>query len=299
MKFSKLVAWIENQKEFFAKLTYALIVIAYAVGALIPPLADIVLKPLGFSWTVDGNSILIGAVIAHFGFLMALVLDVHSKTTAQERWYPTHQEALSDIRQSLVKATARPNCELTWIGVSLQSAWLALEDVLQRMERGDSRIDITLFQSDPAFLRGVSGSMEGLIQITEAQMNYMRRRLAAMEPALRRSGSKVGLHQYAYMPNYHGVLINGEELFLSNVRWQGADASDLSVPREPFERLDRSTPRGVYMIELFLSWRRKALVYAEEAGTSHEFPAVAMAPVQLAPSPARVRKPKADRPPAK
>lgn len=274
--FAETIAWLEGNKPLLAKVTYFGLLVVYAIGI---PLWPAISTKLGFDDKL-GVTLVIGAFTVHLGMIVTLLVDIHTKNNPKETWFQSHQASLPAVREVLDSALLAKSCCLVWIGVSMQSAWLALEQVFQKIEKSEAiNLNITLLQSNPEFLRSIFGDNAHLAKITEGQWDYMNQRCKQIEPALRATQSKITLAQYSYMPNIHGLLIGDRTLFLSSVRWQG---DELSVPREPFELLTAETNRGRYSIELYNSWLQHGIKSAEQSGKIQHYP------TPQNPSPSRV-----------
>jgi hypothetical protein len=276
---AKLFIWFDDRKPFLAKLTYGFVVFSYAFGLSLGVLNKHVFQAIGWKIDIDPYEFITAALIAHFGIFMAILVDIHKKVLPSEMWFGSHQDALPEIRSALNVCVKEGAPHICWIGVSLQSAWLALEDVLRKLEDGTvHKLNIVLLQSEPESLRKIEGEMEGIAEIAEGQMHYMQQRCRLLSDTLEKTGSTIVIGQYDYMPNIHGTLFNQSLLFLSNVRWTGKDLSELSVPREPFERFDARSDKGRYMIGLYNSWLEKGLANAEKNGKLYQFPQSKSAP---------------------
>lgn len=220
-----------------------------------------------------GSSLLLGVFIVHLGVLMSLLVEIHERTQPAETWFDFHQEALPTMRSYLKKAMQARPCNIVWIGVSLQSAWLALEGVFGEIENSSiGEVKVTLLQCDPEFLKKLPGNTEGISVATGGQIDYMRKRCETMEQALISTKSEIIIAQYSYMPNFHGLLIGDNTLFISTVRWHGKNVEELSVHREPNELLTANTARGIYFIELYRSWLEKGVLSAKEQGKYYSYP---------------------------
>ncbi len=258
-RFAAAIAWLDTNKPFLAKITYASLFLTYLIG--IPA------WPAISTWlSLDkemGVTLVIGVFIAHLGLILTLVVDIYSKVLPAETWFQSHQEALPTIRELLNAALHERPCKIIWIGVSMQSAWLALENVFRNIEEAAaSEVKVTLLLINPDYLRTLPGENDGLAKATEGQIEYMTTRCQAMNQALLSTNSEITLAQYSHMPNFHGPLIGDNTLFLSAVRWHGDGYKELSVPREPNELLTSSTNRGRYSIKLYNSWLEKGLISA-------------------------------------
>jgi hypothetical protein len=269
--FAAVIAWLDSNKPFLAKLTYVSLFLTYLIGI---PAWPAISERFGLDSSL-GTSLVIGAFIAHLGVLLSLMVDMHNEMTPRETWFQSHQEALPSIRAALNAAVRERPCRIVWIGVSMQSAWLALENVFRAIEESTvAEIKVTLLLVNPEFFRTLPGSNEGLATLTEGQMEYMSKRCEAMQQALLATQSEIVLAQYSYMPNFHGLLVGDHTLFLSTVRWHGKNRHELSVPREPKELLTSNTNRGRYAIELYHSWLEKGCVTAQEQGRLFRYPSL-------------------------
>lgn len=206
----------------------------------------------------------IGAFVAYLGIVTAILADLLKRTEPKESRFQSHSDANKAIIPEIQKAIRGRSCEVYWIGVTLQSAWLTLERSLNEpvRKRQLRNLKIKLLQSNPDYLCQILPSGDAMISATRTQWDLIQQFKARYEEEIKATGSAIEIAQYSYMPNLHGVLINRNTLFLSNVRWEDGAYSELSVPHEPFERLDRSTERGEYLISLYLSWLEKGFAVA-------------------------------------
>lgn len=269
---SEIGVWFEKNKLLTGKIIYTSLFVVYLVGIPAWPLISTLFgvdKDLGFS-------IFIGVLVAQQGIFFSILSDIYDKGRTPELWFQSHQESLPTLRKELERALEERPVSVVWLGVSMQSAWLALEGVFSKIEEGlVSEVKVVLLPIHPDYCRTLPGNNDGLAMVTEGQMEYMRRRCTAMSPALNATKSEIIIAQYAYMPNFHGVLVNESTLFLSTVRWHGENFEELSVPREPYELIDSATPRGRYAIRLFNSWVDKCLTMAKDANMLFNYPQVA------------------------
>jgi hypothetical protein len=252
-EFVAAFTWLQDNKRFGVWIGCALVVATGLLRNWIPQLFPV-------------------AVFLYLGALTTIVLDIHRRSDVDRTIYPSHQEAASVFYEEIAGAlNGRGGCNLAWIGVTLQSAWLTLENALGRgiADGQISKLNIRLLQSDPRYLKKLLGSTDSQAQLAKEQADHIVRFCERHEASLRATGSTIELAQYAYMPNYHGLLVNDERVYLATVRWWGSDFEELSVPHEPFERFDRSTPRGRYMIDLYSAWLGRGFATAT---VLHKFP---------------------------
>jgi len=237
----RLLSWLDRTKRVAALFACALIVAAGALQKVAP-------------WFLPY------AVVLYLISITSLLLEIHGHTTQEETIYGSHQEAGPAFFDEIRAAVERQGrCDIAWIGVTMQSAWLTIENALGRVIADGTRSDlhIRLLQADPEYMAMILEADDSCPQLTREQWEHICRFGRRNKDSLRASHSSVEIAQYAYMPNYHGLLINGELLFLSTVRWTGRGFTELSVPHEPFQRFDHSTERGRYMIQLYQAWLQK------------------------------------------
>ena len=240
-EYAAFFALLQDHKRLVAWIGFVLVTVSAALKSVVPQLLPV-------------------AAFVYLTALTSVVVDIHRRTEVIRTVFPSHQAATSAFFDEITSAIhAHGACELAWIGVTMQSAWLTLENALGRAITDGQIADlhIRLLQSDPDYLRELLGTDDSLGQLAREQAEHICRFSTRNAQNLRSAGSTIELAQYAYMPNYHGLLINGETLYLATVRWAGPDFSELSVPTEPFERFDRSTDRGRYMIYLYTAWLEK------------------------------------------
>jgi len=200
------------------------------------------------------------AILLYLTAITAILLEIHAWTAPSLNVYSSLQAAATVLLEEIQKGSRRKGrCDILWLGVTMQSAWLTIENAIGRdlAECAITDIHIRLLQSDPGYLLSILKSDDSTPQLTAEQAQYIARFCERNSNALKAGRSTISIAQYAYMPNYHGLLINESVLYLSTVRWTGGEYAELSVPHEPFERFDRSTPRGQYMIDLYCAWVEK------------------------------------------
>jgi hypothetical protein len=212
------------------------------------------------------------AAVIYLSVITGLLVNMHRHATGAPTVFASHQAASVTFLEEITRAIhGRGRCELVWIGVTLQSAWLTLENALGRelADRHLADVSIRLLQSDPDFLQQLLGQDSTQAKLTHEQAEHICRFASSHSEAMRQGSCTIELAQYAYMPNYHGLLVNGEVLYLATVRWGGEAFEELNVPTEPFERFDRSTERGRYMIDLYMAWLEHG---TRTASKLHTFP---------------------------
>ncbi|HXP38147.1 MAG TPA: hypothetical protein VN817_10315 [Solirubrobacteraceae bacterium] len=245
-EYAAYFAWLQDHKRLAAWFGFVLVTVSAGLKSVVPQLLPI-------------------AAFVYLTALTSVVVDIHRRTDVVRTVFPSHQETAGAFLEEITNAIhAHGPCELDWIGVTMQSAWLTLENAVGRAiaDGQISDLHIRLLQSDPDYLRDLLGSDDGLGLLAREQAEYICRFCTRNTRSLNATESTIELAQYAYMPNYHGLLVNKEVLYLATVRWTGEDFSELSVPHEPFERFDRSTDRGRYMIGLYTAWLERGFCTA-------------------------------------
>ena len=211
--------------------------------------------------------LMVVAVVLYLSVFARILYDIYDKLAEKrKKRFRSHQDANDAIRAEIVSALGRKNCEIVWLGVTLQSAWLTLENALQPVVYAEklNRLKLKLFQTSPSFLAPI---LPEAAAITAEQAKIVQGFAKRFCAELSRSQSEISLVQYDYMPNFHGILIDNKILFLSTVRWIPGDPAELSVPHEPFERIQEGAEEGAYMIALFKSWVEYAELRAKKLST--------------------------------
>ncbi|MCI5119872.1 MAG: hypothetical protein D3908_01505 [Candidatus Electrothrix sp. AUS4] len=266
---SEIGVWFENNKPFAGKITYASLFFTYLVGI---PAWPAISSIFGIDKDL-GLSIFIGVFVIHLGMIFSVLIDIYDRGRTPETWFSSHQDSLPAFRAELDNTLKERPTSIIWLGVSMQSAWLALENVFTKIHEGQlSDVKIILLPIHPEFCKALPGNNDGLASVTQGQMEYMDKRCLAMNDALRTTGCEIIIAQYFHMPNFHGVLLGENRLFISTVRWHGDLLEEMSVPREPYELIDNSTPRGRYYVKLFRSWVGKCTASANEHDTIFKYP---------------------------
>ncbi len=252
-EFVKPFRWLHDNKKFAAWGAYALLTLSILLDNWFPQIFPV-------------------AVFVYLSIMTNVLLDIHRRSEPERTVFPSHQEAQTEFHDEIRSALRQPGrCDIAWIGVTMQSAWLTLENALGKaiQSKQVSNLHIRLLQTDPNFLESILPQGDSQPNLVRKQAEHIETFCSRYTTCLSSTESSLAIAQYAYMPNYHGILINDSVLYLSNVRWSDSDLSELSVPHEPFERFDRSTERGVYMIGLYKSWLEKGFRIAT---SSKSFP---------------------------
>lgn len=245
---------------------------------------------VGLFFRKEHDWIFLSALLGYLAAITALIVKTHKNSEKKAKIFDSLQDANTVIHEEIETAIQGKSCEILWLGVTMQSAWLNLENCLGGpVKRSRVRkLTLNLLQSSPETLRAILKDEE-FAEITEKQYLVIVRFCEQNKDTLSSTGSKISIAQYPHMPNYHGVLINRKTLFISNVRWEEeTEYTTLSVPHEPFERYDSSEPRGDYMIKLFVSWFEKSAQTAAKNYQSDQDNlgmVAASLPVDPAPSP--------------
>jgi hypothetical protein len=267
--FAAAISWIDKNKSIVAKISYVTLFLVYLIVIPAwPIISKVFLIEKDF-----GQTLLVGVFIIHLGIILSILIEIYDKEQPHETWFQNHQEALPSIKEALNIALKERPCKITWIGISFQSAWLALENVFNSIEMGEAtEIKMLLLLIDSDYIRHIDGENNGLASVTEGQLQYMLGRCKAMNQKLRATNSEIVLAQYSYMPNFHGPKIGEHTLFLSTVRWEGDGYGNLSVPLEPNELYTQSSDKGKYIFKLYNSWVEKALESARKNEKMYMFP---------------------------
>ena len=234
--------WINRHKTWAAWISFLALCISLLVKEIYPALY-------------------ITCVLLYLAAITATLLDIHRQIEPPITRFSSHAAANPSVFEEIEKAAKQGRCEICWLGVTMTSAWLTLENKLRPLivKQLVQNLTVRLLQSDPDFLKTILDPGHPMCENTRTEHGTIVDFSIRYKTELDKSESKIEIFQYSYMPNFHGLLINNSILYLSTVRWEGPKYTELSVPHEPFERYDRSTEKGEYLINLFISWFEKGV----------------------------------------
>lgn len=138
------------------------------------------------------------------------------------------------------------------MGLSMGHAWpFLINSLTNRFRAGSEKIDLQIAMLDPSWpeLTWVNPDWAARAR---TNIDEIERYAELLRPVLTSSGSTISLSVYAYMPNWHGVLINDEVLFLSTCFWRNGC---LTGAENRYELLFASDPHlGAPRTSQFRSW---------------------------------------------
>jgi hypothetical protein len=209
---------------------------------------------------------LLGAVVqsmplqvAALGALGVLILETlfairkHIEELETPRVFADFFETTAAMRSEMLRRLERNgSLRVRAMGMSMGHAWPFFMNTLAPLLRDGKHaisLDIAMLDADWPDLVALN---PGWVSRAKANADDIARLGASVSVAMQGSGSSLGLSLYRHMPNWHGVLIDDDLLFLSTCFWQGGT---LTGAENRYELLSNGDPLlGAPRITQFRSW---------------------------------------------
>ena len=202
-----------------------------------------------------GTPAMLGALAASAVIIISMLFEIHKEVTERSinTVYPDFYEASMDMRAAISKAADRDNrLTLRWLGMSMGHAWPFLLNTLNPLMNGrrpiQTRVELAFLDFEWPELETINPQR---IETAKANFESVNRFRQDHQPVLAEKGWSIDAWLYRHMPNYHGLLINERELFLSTCGWQ---EMKLSGAGNPYERFSTNDGFGKKKVELFQQW---------------------------------------------
>jgi hypothetical protein len=170
-------------------------------------------------------------------------------TAMHENFYAVSLALRSEI---IERSHRNKKITIRAIGMSMAHAWPFFTDVTSPII-GDRSIRLNLLVAllDPAW---VDIQKVNRTWAEQAKTSYasMVRFSETHRQSLITSGSRISISLYAHMPNWHGVLIDDDTLFLSTCVWKNGSLNGAENSYEIIRSGERN--EAVRRIEHFRSW---------------------------------------------
>lgn len=219
------------------------------------PTAYILLVLTLVSTVYPQSEIQIAALIALAALVLEVIFDIqkHIASVPTGRVYSDFYQTTESMRNEISRRIeeGRP-VSIRALGISMGHAWTFLtSSVTSRIQKDGKQIDLQIAMINPAWeeLSKINADW-----VARARTNYeeIERHASLMLPHLKSSGSSISLSVYSHMPNWHGVLIDDDILFLSACKWSN---DTLFGGENRYEIVLASDTIGGYAkIDHFRSW---------------------------------------------
>jgi hypothetical protein len=221
-------------------------------------------RPLAFLLiltVIIGSIVPIPAIqIAAIGLLGIIILetlfDIQSKFISKDRRvvFAEFFEASNFMKQVILSRVERNQCvQIRALGMSMGHAWPFLTNTLTPL------LDREMRQTVELHIAMLDGNWEELSRINpdwssraKTNLSEILRFINSHEKRLAAKEWTVTVHQYRHMPNWHGILIDDDLLFLSVCFWRNNRLTGAENGYELLSASDESL--GRHRIAQFKTW---------------------------------------------
>jgi hypothetical protein len=220
------------------------------------PLAFLLVVAAFLSQLVPLPAVQLAALVTLGLIIVEVLFDIRSNLGRNEtvRVYSDFYEASNQIREEILSKLARKrHIRIRALGMSMDHAWRFLANTITPLLDDDTdqkiELDIAILDSRWDELPKINQSWAAL-----AESNYMEilRYLRDNAKSLAAKGWEITVHRYSYMPNWHGILIDSDSLFMSTCFWKNGK---LTGAENQYELLSSSDAElGIHRINQFITW---------------------------------------------
>lgn len=196
------------------------------------------------------------AAASGLGVLVIAVLFDLEKTVihrlSTSRFEDFHDVA-ADMRAVALRRAGKDNFRLDAIGMSMGHAWTLISGVLDTLLRDTNarNIQINISMLDPTWPE-LHQLNPGWAARAPANHTAIVDYIARHQNDFNQRHWTFALHTYRHMPNWHGICLDDQVLFLSTCSWQSAE---LTGGENEYERLERgSGDKNDRLFAIFRSW---------------------------------------------
>jgi len=235
------IARLKNMYEVSKKyIVYVAIIISVAVWYLGDFLGSLrlILFPAAIGSTI--------------GILMDTLFRLEASISSSSKEFPTIQEVIPTINEII----AREKGPIT-VKIIAATGATTLNTVFPQIIRGLTEFNISLHVVNPSSLcaKWFPPHWEQEVQTTSSRI----------QNEIKDSKISIKLYTYEYLPNIHGVLINGKHLFIGFFGWRNYRGTiQLSGAERPHRYFTRIDSESEFFFDLFEDWFENAphqLVY--------------------------------------
>jgi hypothetical protein len=235
-----------------AGIAYALV--AFALAPQFLPL------PAGVSYSA----------LSVLGFVgVSVLFDVEARLQVAEsaNRFSQFYEVAAAMRSAALSRADRSGLHLQAVGMSMGHAWTFLAALLDEIAADphvrDVKVDVAMLDPEWDQLEAINPHWAARCRPNrQAMETYSNTKMA--DQATRNWALQI--HTYRHMPNWHGICLDGEILFLSTCSWRDGN---LVGGENEYERFERGRgDRSARAFELFESWLGAIQVPRAVAGTA-------------------------------
>jgi len=221
------------------------------------PLAfALVFLALGVEFTPLPKSVAASSLAALGMILLGLLfrLDNRLRGLDQPATFEEFYQVVAEMRaEFLNRAASSQNIELQAIGMSMSDAWNFMSNLLRTVETNHTaaRVRFEVAMLDPTWDK-IESFNSDWAESVPANAKAIERFISEHQQLIDSRKWKMSLYFYRHTPNWHGLCIDRQILYLSTCSWHGGRLVGANNDYERFER--GSGARANRAFELFDTW---------------------------------------------
>lgn len=198
----------------------------------------------------------LAALVALGLIIFETLLEIQKQLTSDKpaRVFPNFYSVCQEINQAIVKRLERRSeIHIRALGMSMGHAWPFFANTLQPLlsENRKQKVTLEIAMLDSRWAELDSVNPDWLAR-SKTNCDEIQRFVEERRAQLEKKRWSVTVHLYRHMPNWHGVMIDEDILFLSTCYW---DQDKLVGADNLYERFDKNADEvSSRRISEFTSW---------------------------------------------
>jgi hypothetical protein len=196
------------------------------------------------------------AAIYSLGFIvLTSIFSIQDSLRRQnpEARFTEFYDVATEIRDAASTRAVRRGVEIQALGMSMGHAWTFLSSLLSSLakDRNVRNVRVQVAMLDPEWEQ-IAAFNPTWPERTRTQRQAILEHFTSNSELTNRRNWEFELRLYRHTPNWHGICLDGEILFLSTCSWQNGR---LVGGENEYERFQRGGgPRADRAFELFQTW---------------------------------------------
>jgi hypothetical protein len=172
----------------------------------------------------------IAAIILLGWFILQILFEIFNRLTVLERpqQYDNFYSAWPDIKDCIMNAFKKGSpCTIWWLESSLEHASVMVDDVLKPILQNSPKnpLKIELVMLDPSWSE-IEKINPSWISLAKSNYESLHVYLDVYNEEIRNHEWSIALSLYRFLPNFQGILVNSEHLFVSSCTWKNGKLTD-------------------------------------------------------------------------
>ncbi len=141
--------------------------------------------------------------------------------------FPKYNLVHHDVeRESLRRLAAGPRLEIKWLSVRMEYTETILRDLLRTMVDSvaecDIRLSIAMLNPDWEYLRYFHPDWPDEARKTRRKLSELAALYREQQRTQKKRKVSIIVHEYEYVPNWHGVVLNDSRFYIGHCSWNEA-----------------------------------------------------------------------------